>query len=146
MNRHGFLHALWRIFPYTLLLLVAMPLRLLDLGLFLTVDEANAWIPRSLRFLDALQAGSFAGMKFPGHPGVTTMWLGSAGIWLYRLLVEAGFFPGEPFPVMLLFYRLPAALAHGAALLVGYALLRRLLSPAVALLAALLWATDPFLS
>jgi 4-amino-4-deoxy-L-arabinose transferase-like glycosyltransferase len=41
--------------------------------------------------------------------------------------------------------RLPAALVHTAAILVGYALLRRMFPAALALLAALLWATDPFM-
>ena len=48
---------------------------------------------------------------------------------------------------MLTFYRLPAALAHVAVLLLGYSSDAAHVSahyPALAILAALLWAADPF--
>jgi hypothetical protein len=100
---------------------------------------------RSERFLEALQAGQFADTAITTHPGVTTMWLGSAGILLRRALLEWGVVEAMPFPLLLALMRLPAALVHTAAVLVGYALLRRMFPFALAALAALLWATDPFL-
>jgi hypothetical protein len=72
------------------------------------------------------------------------MWLGSAGILARETLFEQGILHEESYPLILAFYRLPVMLTHVVNLLVGYALLRRLLPGAVALLAALLWATDPF--
>jgi 4-amino-4-deoxy-L-arabinose transferase-like glycosyltransferase len=120
---------------------VALLLRVLDLGSFVTLDEINFWMPRSEMFLEALQAGAFADTAIRPHPGVTTMWLGSAGILLRRSL------PLEeiPFPLLLALMRLPVALVHVAGLLLGYALLRRMLPASIALLAALFWATDPFM-
>jgi hypothetical protein len=72
------------------------------------------------------------------------MWLCSAGILLRRSLLEWGLLHELPFPTYLALMRLPAVLVHTAAILVGYGLLRRMLPAAVALLAALLWAADPF--
>jgi 4-amino-4-deoxy-L-arabinose transferase-like glycosyltransferase len=127
-----------------LLALVVLTLRLIDLGHFVTIDEAKFWIPRSERFLQAIQAGEYASIPVVGHPGVTTMWLGSAGIALRRLLFESGILQSETYATLLMLHRLPVVLVHAAGVLVGYGLLRRMLAPAVALLAALLWATDPF--
>jgi hypothetical protein len=128
-----------------LLALAALLPRVLDLGGFVTHDEAEFWLMRSERFLEALQAGQFADTAITTHPGVTTMWLGSAGILLRRALLEWGLVETMPFPLLLALMRLPAALVHTAAVLVGYALLRRMFPFALAALAALLWATDPFL-
>ncbi len=127
-----------------LLVLVVLTLRLIDLGHFVTIDEAKFWIPRSERFLQAIQAGEYASIPVVGHPGVTTMWLGSAGIALRRLLFETGILQTETYATLLTLHRLPVVLVHTAGVLAGYALLRRMFAPAVALLAALLWATDPF--
>ena len=72
------------------------------------------------------------------------MWLGSAGVLLRRALQAAGLLHDDSFATVLAFYRLPVVLAHTAAILAGYALLRRMLPALVAALAALLWAADPF--
>jgi 4-amino-4-deoxy-L-arabinose transferase-like glycosyltransferase len=127
-----------------LLALAALLPRVLDLGQFVTLDEVNFWYPRSEQFLEALQAGQFGEVPLKPHPGVTTMWLGSAGILLRRvLLIDLDL--AVPYPLLVTLMRLPAALVHTAAILVGYALLRRMFPAALALLAALLWATDPFM-
>jgi hypothetical protein len=128
-----------------LLALAALLPRVLDLGGFITHDEAEFWLDRSAIFLRAIQSGNYADTAITTHPGVTTMWLGSAGLWLRDTLFAWGVFEREPFPLFLTLMRLPAALVHTAAVLVGYALLRRMFPFALALLAALLWATDPFM-
>jgi 4-amino-4-deoxy-L-arabinose transferase-like glycosyltransferase len=135
----------WVVLSYLALAAIALPLRVLDLGGSLTVDEMNYWITRSETFLRAIGSADFAATAIAGHPGVTTMWLGSAGIVLRRALLEAGWLHDGSFPTLLMLYRLPVALAHVASILLGYGLLRRMLPIGTAALAALLWATDPFL-
>jgi 4-amino-4-deoxy-L-arabinose transferase-like glycosyltransferase len=125
---------------------VALLLRVLDLDRFVHTDEVNFWHPRSYAFLEAVLSGNGAATAISTHPGVTTMWLGSVGILLRRLLLAWGMLGEISFPTEMLILRLPVVLAHTAALLAGYAMLRRLFSPLVAALAALLWATSPFIT
>ena len=138
----------WALLSYLLIGLAALLPRVLALGLFITDDEANFWLTRSDIFLRAIRTGDFAATAITAHPGVTTMWLGAAGIVLRRTLLDWGILQSDAFPVVLAMMRLPAALAHVAVLLMGYGLLRRMFPPkvypALALLAALLWAADPF--
>ncbi len=47
---------------------------------FLSWDEPM-WAHRSARFLMALQDGRWGDTLITGHPGVTTMWGGSLGLW-----------------------------------------------------------------
>jgi len=129
---------------YVLLALIALLPRVLSLGGFVTVDEITFWIPRADAFLHAIQVGDFPATAISTHPGVTTMWLGSAGVLLRRALLAAGLLHDDSFATVLAFYRLPVVLVHTAGILAGYALLRRLLPALVAALAALLWAADPF--
>ncbi|HMO58604.1 MAG TPA: glycosyltransferase family 39 protein [Roseiflexaceae bacterium] len=138
------MRAAWFIpLSYVLLAIVALVPRIADLGGFITGDEALFWLNRSNAFLRALAEGNFAATAISTHPGVTTMWLGGAGIRLGEALARAGLV-GLDYPTFLTFARLPAALTHTLTLLIGYALLRRLFHPTLALLAALLWACDPF--
>ncbi|HEX9370336.1 MAG TPA: glycosyltransferase family 39 protein [Roseiflexaceae bacterium] len=129
---------------YLLVGMAALVPRVLVLGLFITDDEANFWLARSNLFLNALLSRNFVATAITDHPGVTTMWLGAAGIVLRRALAGWGLLHFDTFQAVLAAMRLPAALAHVAAILLGYALLRRMLPALVALLAALLWALDPF--
>lgn len=129
---------------YLLMAVAALAPRIADLGIFVTVDEANFWIARSQIFLNALRTGDFAATAISTHPGVTTMWLGAAGMILQRFLVDHGLVTSVTYATALTFLRLPAALAHTACILAGFALLRRMLPAPAALLAALLWAADPF--
>jgi 4-amino-4-deoxy-L-arabinose transferase-like glycosyltransferase len=129
---------------YVLIGLIALLPRVLSLGSFVTVDEIAFWLPRADAFLRAIQAGDFPATAISTHPGVTTMWLGSAGVLLRRALLAAGLLHDDSFATVLALYRLPVALAHTASILAGYALLRRMLPALVAALAALLWAADPF--
>jgi hypothetical protein len=62
-----------------ILVLVALPPRLLDADRFVTTDELF-WIGRSAAFGRAIETGQL-GLTFQtGHPGVTTMWTGWLGM------------------------------------------------------------------
>jgi hypothetical protein len=134
----------WVPLSYLAVGLAALLPRVLGLGVFLSGDESEFWLRRSQIFLDALGAHNWLATAVTTHPGVTTMWLGSAGLLLRDALDSAGLLTNPSFPAFLTIMRLPAAIVHAAALLGGYAMLRRMLAPGAALLAALLWATDPF--
>ncbi|MFL5801511.1 MAG: glycosyltransferase family 39 protein [Roseiflexaceae bacterium] len=135
----------WVLLSYLLIGLVALVPRIWDLGGFVTLDEINFWLRRSEEFLKAIQSGDYAATALAPHPGVTTMWLGSAGIVLRRALLATGLLADESFPTRLALLRLPVVLVHVLGLLLGYRLLRRLLPAGAAALAAFLWAVDPFM-
>lgn len=130
---------------YLLIALIALLPRVLNLGTFVTHDEAEFWLYRSELFLEALQTGTMQDTAISTHPGVTTMWLGVVGIHLRHLLRAWNIVQEVPFPLLLALMRLPVAIAHTIGLLLSYTLLRRLLPLGTATLAALLWATDPFI-
>jgi hypothetical protein len=134
----------WIGLSYILIGIVALLPRTLDLGAYLNIDEAMFWVRRSETFLDAVRTGNFAATAISTHPGVTTMWLGGAGLLLRDALLESGLVAGASFASILALVRMPLALTHTAGVLLGYGLLRRLLPPATAMLAAALWALDPF--
>jgi 4-amino-4-deoxy-L-arabinose transferase-like glycosyltransferase len=136
--------SLWVWTSYVAVALVAAVPRLIDLGTFVTFDEISFWFDRCATFLRAMRTGDYGATVITAHPGVTTMWLGATGIVLRRTLFDWGWLQHETFPLILTFMRLPMATLHIAGVLVGYALLRRMLDARVALVAALLWATDPF--
>jgi 4-amino-4-deoxy-L-arabinose transferase-like glycosyltransferase len=124
---------------------LALAPRTIGLADFYTIDESYHWIGRVERFSAALQAGDWAETNQTGHPGVTTMWLGSLGYTLAGLLgVENPGWAGGG-AAFLGLLRLPLAVANSLAVALGYLLLRRLLSPGTALLGAILWALSPFL-
>jgi 4-amino-4-deoxy-L-arabinose transferase-like glycosyltransferase len=135
----------WVLLSYLAIGLAALLPRALDLGVFLTGDEANFWLRRSDVFLGAIRSGNWAATAISTHPGVTTMWLGSAGLLLQDALLGSGVVRDGSFATFLALTRLPTALVHSAGIVVGYGLMRRLLSPRPAFLAALLWAADPFM-
>ncbi len=130
--------------PYLLVGVVALLLRVLHLDAFPNSDEINFWLDRSRTFAEAIATGNPADTAISTHPGVTTMWLGSAGMLLHHTLNAWGLIEITRFPAELAIIRLPLALTHTAGVLVGMWLLRRMLPFATATLAALLWATDPF--
>jgi 4-amino-4-deoxy-L-arabinose transferase-like glycosyltransferase len=130
--------------PTLLILIAALLPRVAQLDDFYTTDEAYFWQGRVARFAAAVSMGDWAATNQTGHPGVTTMWLGSLG----RMLVEQppSYPPaGGAGAAYLAALRLPLAIVNGLAVVAGYLLLRRLLAPGAALLAALGWATSPFL-
>jgi 4-amino-4-deoxy-L-arabinose transferase-like glycosyltransferase len=129
---------------YLIVALAAALPRIIGLGQFLTVDEGDHWMQRSADFMAALQSGHFADTAITAHPGVTTMWLGGLGLLLHQRAVDLALVPAASFAAKLALMQLPVALVNAGAVVLGYFLLRRLLAGPTALLAALLWAADPF--
>ena len=129
---------------YLVLGLLTLLPRVIDLGGFVTGDESLFWMRRSQVFLDAISTGDYAATAISTHPGVTTMWLGALGILLRDWLDATGLVPTTNFATALTMFRLPVVLIHTLGVLLGYRMMRRLLAPSIALLAALLWALDPF--
>jgi 4-amino-4-deoxy-L-arabinose transferase-like glycosyltransferase len=129
--------------PVALLVgILALLPRGLGLADFFTIDEADHWILRVRLFSQALQQHNWAGTNLTGHPGVTTMWLGAIG---RQLALATGIAPSGDSAAYLALLRLPLAAVDSLAVAVGYMLLRRIVRPSLALLAAILWATEPFL-
>jgi 4-amino-4-deoxy-L-arabinose transferase-like glycosyltransferase len=112
---------------------------------FYTIDEGYHWVGRVQEFSRAIAHRDWDETILTGHPGVTTMWLGSLGQTLaHSQGVEyPGWIGGGA--AFLAYLRLPLALANSAAVALGFLMLRRLLPTPVPLLAALLWALNPFL-
>ena len=142
--------------------LLVFLLRVSHLGRYVTPDEP-AWVHRAIRFADALAARDWTAVPSTGHPGVTTMWLGAAGVAVQRLLDPSGSAAhldwirrlawlapenGEAFRHLAFFLpwgRVAVALATTLGLVVLYPLLVRLFDRRVALLTVGLLAFDPFL-
>jgi hypothetical protein len=134
--------------PFVGVILVALATllpRVVGLRDFLTTDEAYHWITRTERFAAAIGAGRWADTILTGHPGVSLMWLGSLGQRLEYWAIALGL--AEPTDRLgyLAWMRLGPVFAHTLLISGGYLLLRRLFAPPLALVAALLWATSPFL-
>jgi len=143
-------------------LIGAFLIRLVPLGRYVTPDEP-AWVYRSIRFYDALAACDWAAVPSTGHPGVTTMWLGAAGVAVRRLLDPAGSLfhldwirrlawlapeNGEAFRHLAVFLpcgRVAVALVTTLGLLVAYALAARAFDRRVALVMMGLLAFEPLL-
>src|SRR6188508_2878410 len=62
-----------------LLVIVALPPRLLETDRFVTTDELF-WIGRSAAFGRAIETGQLGQTFQTGHPGVTTMWTAWIGM------------------------------------------------------------------
>lgn len=129
------------------LFLLALVPRAFALGNFITVDEAYHWIERVEQFLRFVRQGEYAHTNIIGHPGVTTMWLGSLGRLAHEQAVSQGWLApaGDESALYRAFLRFPLACVSSLSVAAAYPMLRRLAGGAIALLAALLWATDPFL-
>jgi hypothetical protein len=138
----------WRI-PQWLVALGLFALALLPRGVrlatFVTVDEAYHWFDRVDHFRLAVRDGHYAATNLVGHPGVTTMWLGAIGLEAQLRLARLGLIDGGDGVLLRALMRLPVAVATSLCLALAYPLLIRLLGRRAALLAALLWATEPFL-
>ncbi|GAB4211904.1 MAG: hypothetical protein OHK0022_46990 [Roseiflexaceae bacterium] len=135
-----------RDWPVALLLFVlALLPRAVALGGFVTVDEAFHWFERAELFICALSHRDYINTNLVGHPGVTTMWLGGLGSLLFDWLVGSGRAATDDQGLRWTLMRLPVAVVAALAVALAYPLLRRLFGGRVALLAALLWAADPFL-
>jgi hypothetical protein len=132
-------------FGVILIALAALLPRVIGLRDFLTTDEAYHWITRTERFAAAIGAGRWADTILTGHPGVSLMWLGSFGQRLEEWAILSGMAAPTDRLGYLAWLRLGPVFAHTLLISGGYLLLRRLFAPPIALVAALLWATSPFL-
>jgi 4-amino-4-deoxy-L-arabinose transferase-like glycosyltransferase len=147
------------------LVILDLAFRLPGLTVFLTADEARSWFGRSIIFLDSLVRLDLANtgpggtvpfienVSLSPAPGVTTMWLGAAGIGLAYLSQGlpgslSQFLRSMPFdpldPAMLFWLRLPNVLLSTTAVAVTYWWSRSLLGRWGALVAAAFLALDPF--
>ncbi|NJO82129.1 MAG: phospholipid carrier-dependent glycosyltransferase [Blastochloris sp.] len=124
--------------------MIALLPRVIGNADFYTIDEAYHWEGRVARFAAALSQTDWAATNQTGHPGVTTMWLGALG---REIALQVGIPAPDPGQgaLYLSYLRLPVAVVNGLAVGIGYLLLRRLVRPPVACLAALMWALSPFL-
>ncbi len=149
-----------RLYPLLLFLLAFLP-RLVAIGRYITPDE-SIWVYRSILFREALLNGRWADTLVAGHPGVTTTWLGAAGmtlqLWLtgearasYDWLVKMAVLTPENveayrhLSVLLSGGRVAVALVNSLGIVAAYWLSRRLWGQRVAMVAGLLLALDPFL-
>ncbi len=140
-----------------LVLAASLFLHLASLGTFLTTDE-GLWHDRSVEFNKALAARDWASTYQAGHPGVVTMWLGTAAQhlpwlgqpWLWddairRLMNDPAPAPGTGISSLTLGARRLVALVTWLGILVLCPLLRRLFNARVALVTTALVGLDPFL-
>lgn len=142
------------------LFVLALIPTMVDPGVPITWDEPK-WVNRSLRFLLALQDGKWERTLLVGHPGVTTMWLGAAGLTFQcRLqpdvcedlsLLSAT--AGEQYeseealkqlPGLLPAMKMPIAFVIALSVVGMFLLARRLFGAPIALISAALIATGPF--
>ncbi|MEP7190137.1 MAG: glycosyltransferase family 39 protein, partial [Roseiflexaceae bacterium] len=128
-----------------LLGLVALLPRVLGLVDFLTTDEVYNWISRVERFSGAVASHQWSATVLVGHPGVTLCWLASLGLAAERYAVEHGWASVTSQVEYLRWLRLPMATLEALAIPGIDLLLRRLVAPATALIAALLWALSPYM-
>ncbi|NJL05111.1 MAG: glycosyltransferase family 39 protein [Chloroflexaceae bacterium] len=126
---------------------IAFAFRSVSLADFFTTDESFHWIWRVQHFAGAVRQADWAGTNLTGHPGVTTLWLGTLGrlLALQQGIPTAGLADGSSHIAYLAALRLPIVVVNSLSVGIGYLLLRQWLSAPVALLAALLWAGEPFL-
>lgn len=138
--------ATWPTAAIVLLLgVVTLLPRVLGLVDFLTTDEVYNWISRVERFSGAVASHQWSATVLVGHPGVTLCWLASLGLAAERYAVAQGWASVASQVEYLRWLRLPLATLEALAIPGAYLLLRRLVAPATALIAALLWALSPFL-
>jgi len=124
---------------------VALLPRMIGLADFITTDEAYNWIPRVERFSIAVANQQWGATVLVGHPGITLCWLASLGLRLEQFAVAHDWARITSQIEYLRWLRLPLVTLEVLSVPIGYLLLRRLVRPAVALIAALLWATSPYL-
>ena len=127
--------------------------RIWDLSAIITPDERR-WVERSVAFFSALLQQDWVSTFQEGHPGVTTMWTGTLGLW-GKYLQSYSDMPLPQYlaqvttrPSVSLEYlaptRLPTAILTALGIVLVYLLLLRLFNTLPALLAAVLLALDPF--
>jgi len=142
---------------FVLISAILLP-RIIELDRFVTVDEP-AWLIFSSNFYYALGQRDFEKTVYDYHPGVTTMWIVTAGILTYfpqfrgqgQGYIEKYrdydqvFAAFDKYPLELLKKsRLISILTISMLLIISYGLLRRLHGEAIAFVAIFLVAFDPY--
>ena len=140
----------------SVILLLALLPRLGAIDRYITPDELH-WVDRSIKFSTAIAHGQWRDTIQSGHPGVTTMWLGSLGINLQHALDPALPDPAQAptfaaqnpnasrqLAQYLSAARLPVILVSALNIMLLFLLLSRKLKRWIAFLAAGLVALDPF--
>jgi hypothetical protein len=128
-----------------ILFVLALVPRTLAPGDFWTADEAKHWSVRVETFLPAVEEGNYAATNLVGHPGVTTMWLGSLGTFAQQRMADMGWIPADDPFLQRYFLRLPVGIITALVIALAYPMLRRLFNQRIALLTSFLWITDPFI-
>jgi hypothetical protein len=133
--------------------IAAFSARLGTIGRFQTIDEV-LWMGRSEAFFDALADLDFASMSattdgLATMPGAPTMWLGSAARVVWALGRSAGAWsaPGNTYPESMAGLALAQlSVAAATSVLIGLIMwiLQRWVGPRPALVAGILFATEPF--
>jgi hypothetical protein len=136
--------------------LLALLPRLSAIDRSVTPDELH-WVDRSLRFSAAIAHGQWADTVQAGHPGVTTLWLGSFGIAIQRLItpstalpdLSTGFAPQDAAAMRALAQfltaaRLPVIFVTSFNITLLFLLLGRVVDRRAAFVAVALLALDPF--
>jgi hypothetical protein len=151
----------WKVSTHILIFIVALLPRVMGLDAFMSPDEGH-WVRRSMLFLRALLEGNPSGTILEtGHPGITTVWAGTAGL-VFKYLVGALVTRTSPSraalqqllnPVPLYWQvgvddlvatRVPMALLTALGVVGIYVLTRKLFGSQVAFAGAFLVAFDPF--
>jgi 4-amino-4-deoxy-L-arabinose transferase-like glycosyltransferase len=164
MDVKFFCDLLWRRawLLYLLLFLISFLPRLAAIGRYITPDEL-IWIYRSVQFGEALRDGQWAATLTTGHPGVTTMWLGTLGIrtqlWLqpsaqaaYQWITQLPYYNPENMAAFsrlahfLTAARLAVIIVNSLGIVAIYMLGERLFGRFPALIVAALLAFDPFVA
>ncbi|OQY32525.1 MAG: hypothetical protein B6243_07360 [Anaerolineaceae bacterium 4572_5.2] len=142
--------------PLALIAIAALMLftHLFTLGKFITSDEP-LWATRSALFIQGLLTGNLSQTLQTGHPGVTTMWSGSAGLvlnYLFKYTNEAHFLtyiqnlPVDPLkvtPEIMHWVRIPTALMSLFYLGLMFLLTRSALGFKIALTGTMLLSLHP---
>lgn len=125
--------------------------RIVDLAVFVGPDEFY-WVSGSSNFARALADGDLANTYHAGQPGVTLMWIETAGVWVrYAVSLlhgaadwNAAVNAEQTMPVLAA-YRAVAAVANAALVVIIALMVRGVFSCRVAWLSGVLLALDPFL-
>ena len=132
------------------------------IGRFITPDEL-IWVYRSVQFREALLHGQWADTLTTGHPGVTTMWLGAAGIsvqlWLrpfshtpYQWITQLAYYNPDNMVAyaqlshFLTAARLAIVTVNSLGIVAIYNLAQRVFGRWSAILIAVFLALDPFVA
>jgi 4-amino-4-deoxy-L-arabinose transferase-like glycosyltransferase len=140
-----------------LIALILIP-RLIGLDAFVSVDEPD-WLKFGANFFRGISIGDFGSTVYDYHPGVTTMWVVTAGfLWgfrAYRAIAPEYFWKGPQFDAfladnghppldMLWRARVVEVFAICVLLLLVYACLRQLVGRKIAVVAVALISVEPF--